>query len=96
MKKHWRSFDTYARRSGGAEDYGSRLPISIATSSGEAEYTTAAVACMRASHLRMLSYDFDFLGRDDYDPYHIKYDPTMIITDNEATMAISSCKKDTV
>ena len=36
---------------GGAVDYGSHLPVPVAMSSGEAEYISAAVACMRASHL---------------------------------------------
>ena len=80
---------------GGAVDYGSHLPIPVVMSSGEAEYKAAAVACMRASHLRMLSYDFDFLGRENYDPDHIKYDPAIIIIDNEAAIAIFSCNKDT-
>ena len=40
----------------GAIDYGSHLPIPVAMSSGEAEYISAAVACMKASHIRMLEY----------------------------------------
>ena len=36
----------------GAVDYGSHLPVPVAMSSGEAEYISAAVACMRASHIR--------------------------------------------
>ena len=40
---------------GGPTDYGSHLPVPIAMSSGEAEYISAAVACMRASHLRKLT-----------------------------------------
>ena len=43
---------------GGADDYGSHLPVPVAMSSGEAEYISAAIACMRGSHLRMLIYDF--------------------------------------
>ena len=42
---------------GGAVDYGCHLPVPVAMSSGKAEYITAAVACMRTSHLRMLMYD---------------------------------------
>ena len=33
---------------GGAVDYGSHLPVPVAMSSGEAEYISAAVACMMA------------------------------------------------
>ena len=36
-------------------------------SSGEAEYISAAVACMRASHLRMLIYDLRCMGSDKYE-----------------------------
>ena len=35
-------------------------------SSGEAEYISAAVACMRASHLRMLINDLRFMGSENY------------------------------
>ena len=80
---------------GGAVDYGSHVPVPVAMSSGEAEYIAAAVACMRASHLRMLGYDFDNLGKDDYDAENMKSLPSMIIVDNEAAIAMSSCNKDT-
>ena len=46
----------------GAVDYGSHLPVPVAMSSDEAEYISAAVACMKASHIRMLEYDFKFIG----------------------------------
>ena len=36
-------------------------------SSGEAEYISAEVAHMRASHLRMLIYDLRCMGSDNYD-----------------------------
>ena len=48
-------------------DYGSHLPVPVAMSSGEAEYISAAIACMRASHLRMLIYDLKYLCSEDYD-----------------------------
>ena len=80
---------------GGAVDHNSHLPIPVAMSSREAEYIAAAVACMRASHLRMLSYDFDFMGTENYEPENIKYDPSVIIIDNEAAIAMASCNKDT-
>ena len=79
----------------GAVDYGSHLPVPVAMSSGEAEYIPATVACMRASHLRMLSYDFDFMGTENYEPENMKYDPSVIIIDNEAAIAMASCNKDT-
>ena len=49
-------------RQSGTVNYGSRLPVPVAISSGEAEYISAAVACMKASHIRMLEYDFKHLG----------------------------------
>ena len=52
---------------GGAVNYGSHLPVPVAMSSGEAEYISASVACMRASHLRMLIYNLKFLGSNTYD-----------------------------
>ena len=50
------------------------LPVPVAMSSGEAEYISAAVACMRASHLRMLIYDLKCLCSEDYDRDNMKYD----------------------
>ena len=49
-------------RQSGAVNYGSHLPVPVAMSSGEAEYISAAVTCMKASHIRMIEYDFKFLG----------------------------------
>ena len=80
---------------GGPVDYGSHLPIPVAMSSGEAEYIASAVACMRASHLRMLGYDVEHMGTTQYDPMNMKYEPSFIIIDNEAAKAMSECNKDT-
>ena len=80
---------------GGAVDYGSHLPVPVAMSSGEAEYIASAVACMRSSHLRMLGYDIEHMGKFDYNPMEIKYDPSYIIIDNEAAKCMSECNKDT-
>ena len=80
---------------GGAVDYGSHLPVPVAMSSGEAEYISAAVACMRANHLRMLIYDLKFLGSDTYDADNLEYEPARIIIDNEAAIAMAKCNKDT-
>ena len=67
----------------GAVDYGSHLPVPVAMSSGEAEYISAAVACMRASHLRMLVYDLKFLGSITYDADNLTYEPARVIIDKE-------------
>ena len=80
---------------GGAVDYGSHLPVSVAMSSGEAEYIASAVACMRSRHLRMLGYDIEHMGKIDYNPMEIKYDPSYIIIDNEAAKCTSECNKNT-
>ena len=80
---------------GGAIDYGSHLPVPVAMSSGEAEYISAAVACMRASHLRMLIYDLKYLCSKDYDGDNMDYDPAKIIIDNEAAISMARCNKDT-
>ena len=49
-----------AMTQGGAADCSSHLPVPVAMSSGEAEYISVAVACMNASHLRMLVYGLRF------------------------------------
>ena len=64
-------------------------------SSGEAEYIAAAVACMRASHIRMLTYDLRNLGSTTYDPNKPECEPSRIIIDNEAAIAMAKCNKDT-
>ena len=80
---------------GGAVDYGSHLPVPVAMTSGEAEYIYAAVACMRASHLRMLIYDLKYLCSEDYDGDNIEYDPAKIIMDNKATISMAKYNKET-
>ena len=80
---------------GGAVDYGSHLPVHIAMSSGESEYIAAAVACMTVSQLRMMGYNFENMGKEDYKPMNMKYPPANIIIDNGAAKAMSKCNKDT-
>ena len=82
-------------RQAGAVDYGSHLPVPVAMSSGEAEYISAAVACMKASHIRMLEYDFRYLGIQSYDLNNPSCEPSKIIIFNEAAIAMSKCNKDT-
>ena len=79
----------------GAVDYGSHLPVPVAMSIGEAEYISAAVACMRASHIRMLVYDLKFLGTNEYDSNEPNYEPATIMIDNEAAISMATCNKDT-
>ena len=80
---------------GGAVDYGSHLPVPVAMSSGESEYIAAEVACMKASHLRMIGQDFKNMGKQDYKPMNMKYPPENIIIDNEAAKSMTECNKDT-
>ena len=79
----------------GAVDYGTHLPAPVAMSSGEAEYISAVVACMGASHIRMLVYNLKFLGTIEYDSNEPKYEPATIIIDNEAAISMATCNKDT-
>ena len=58
-------------------------------SSGEAEYISAAVACMKASHIKMLEYDLKHLGAKSYDLNNPSCEPSKLIIDNEATKAMS-------
>ena len=81
---------------GGGADYRSHLPVPVAMSSGEAEYISTAVACMRASYLRMLIYDLRYLCSEDYDGDNMKYEPAKIMIDNEAAISLARCNKDTV
>ena len=64
-------------------------------SSGEAEYISAAVACMKASHLRILVYDLRYMGSKSYDGDNLECKPSRIIVDNEATISMARCNKDT-
>ena len=78
-----------------AVDYGSHLPVPVAMSSGEAKYISAVVACIQASHMRMLVYDLKFLGTNKYDSDEPYYEPATIIIDNEAAISMAICNKDT-
>ena len=79
----------------GAVDCGSQLPVPVALSSGEVKYISAAVACMHASHIRMLVYDLKFLGTNEYNSNEPNYEPAIIIIDNEVAISMATCNKDT-
>ena len=64
-----------------AADYSSHLPVPVEMSSGEEKYISAAVACMKASHLRMLTYDLRFLGSDSCNGDNLNCEPSRIIVD---------------
>ena len=50
---------------------------------------------MKASHIQMLQYNFKLLGTQPYDLYNPICEPSKIIIDNEAAIAMSKCNKDT-
>ena len=80
---------------GGPVDHSSHLQIPVAMSSGEAEYISVAVACMRASHLWMLTYDLKYFGTPKYDGDNPDYELGKIIIDNEAAICMAKYNKDT-
>ena len=65
-------------------------------SRGEAENTSAAIACIMVCQLRMLVCDWGFFGYKSYDLDILKCEPSKIlIIDNEAAILMSNCNKDT-
>ena len=58
-------------------------------SSAEAEYSTAAVACMNASHLRMVMNELEGKPQDEFGTPPIK-----ILLDSQAAIAMSKNFKD--
>ncbi len=66
----------------------------MAISSGEAEYISAAVACMGASHLQILTYDLRDLSTLEYHGDNLKCQPAGIIIGNEAAICMAKCNKE--
>ena len=64
-------------------------------SSREAEHISAATACMRASHLRILIYDLKYLCTAEYDGDKLNKKTAKIIIDNEEAICMAKCNKDT-
>ena len=58
-------------------------------------YIAAAVVCMKASHLKMMGYDYENMGKQDYKLMNMKYPPAYIIINNKAAKVMSECNKDT-
>ena len=74
---------------GGVVDISSHVPMPVALSSAEAEYNTAAVACMATSHVRMVTNEFMRIPVDTYgEP------PTKILLDSESAIAMSKNSRD--
>ena len=71
------------------------MPVPVVISSGEAEYMSTPVACMRASHIRMLINDLKFMGSESCNQDVVNLDLARIIIDNEVTNFMATCNKDT-
>ena len=66
------------------------MPVPVALKSAEAEYMGACNVGTMLCHLRELLYEFEFLGKDDYDLNgSIKSIPAIILVDNQATVRMS-------
>ena len=71
-------------------DANSSTPVPVAMSSAEAEYMGASNAAMTLAHFRELLYDMENMGKEDYDATKIHGQvPTLLLTDNAATVAMS-------
>ena len=74
----------------------STVPIPVAMISSEAEYLGECAAAMALSHLKMLLYDFENLGKANYDINESSDEiPPVLLVDNEATVAMSKYYKPT-
>jgi hypothetical protein len=76
---------------GGIVHARSHVPVPVAMSSAEAEYVAACSACMAASHLRMLLYDYKYLGTKQYSEVKQMLDiaPSILMVDNQAAVQMS-------
>ena len=62
----------------------------VALSSAEAEYMVAANAATSLAHHRELMYDLEYMGTNEYDPDQVHGEvPSLILIDNQATVAMS-------
>ena len=60
-------------------------------SSGEADYISATVTCMRASYSSMLMYDLKILCSESYNRDNMNYESAKIIIDNSAALSMAKC-----
>ena len=75
---------------GGLIEANSTMKVPIALSSAEAEYMSCCNLGAMLYHLRELLYEFEFLGKKDYDINGLYGKvPSMILIDNQATVAMS-------
>ena len=73
----------------------SHVPGPVALSSCKAEYMSACEACMTAAHIRMLLYDYKYLGTKNYCKTHqvLKIAPAVLMVDNQAAVQLSQNDK---
>jgi hypothetical protein len=66
----------------------SHVPVPVAMSSAEAEYMSACSACMAASHVRMILYDYKYLGTKEYSDADqmTSIAPSILMVDNQAAV----------
>ena len=75
---------------GGLIEANSTMPVPIALSSAEVEYMSCCNLGAMLFHLRELLYEFENLGRSDYDINGLHGQaPSMVLIDNQATVAMS-------
>ena len=75
---------------GGLIEANSTMPVPIALSSAEAEYMSCCNLGAMIYHLRELLYEFEYLGSKDYSINGLYGEaPSMIMIDNQATVAMS-------
>jgi hypothetical protein len=75
---------------GGLVEAQSTLPVPVAMSSAEAEYMGACNSGTMIVHLRQLLYEFKYLGTPEYEiDGMFGKTPSIILTDNQATVKMS-------
>ena len=76
-------------------DYGSNVHVPFAISNGESECTSTAVVYMKASHTWIWEYGLKCMETKSYDVKNPISKSSNIIIENEATIAMAECNKDT-
>ena len=75
---------------GGLIEANSTMPVPIALSSAEAEYMSCNILGAMFFHLRELLYEFENLGKSDYDINGLHgQTPSIVLIDNQATVSMS-------
>ena len=77
---------------GGLIEANSSVPVPVAMSSAESEYMGACTAAMAGAHVRMLVYDYMYLGTPSYSiaNQRLATPPTILMVDNQAAVKMSA------